>query len=65
MSLGSIRNRYCPCNSGKKYKNCHFDEDYWKGFNTIVNKIDVKENLHGKPVEYQKVITTHFKNGPL
>lgn len=27
MSLGQFRNHKCYCNSGKKYKKCHFPSD--------------------------------------
>lgn len=43
MAVGKYRNQMCPCNSGKKYKRCHYGADYWTGFTKVtVTKVDKK-----------------------
>lgn len=59
MSIGKLRNRYCPCGSNKKYKKCHWDADYWKDFAKSDYKITIQEKLHGKIVSSEKHIVSY------
>jgi len=40
------RNDPCWCGSGKKYKNCHFQEDQQKGLKRYVSQKPASEHAH-------------------
>jgi hypothetical protein len=58
MGLGNLRNQPCPCNSGKKYKKCHWPMP-WK--NIRLGLVSLTENfrptaLNEKPIDMERQI---------